>query len=302
MTAVGAGALAWSLVEAQCFTVRTHVVPVLAPDSAPIRLLHVSDTHLAPRQRRKQEWIRSLAELRPDLVVITGDLMGARDVLTETIEAFAPLLQHPGLFVFGSNDYYAPAMKNPLRYFGRKEASSTGNPPDLPTEELAAAWREAGWIDLRNARAELEVAGTRVRAVGVDDPHIQRDRFPEPADGAANGDRPTEAGSVHLGVSHAPYARVLDAMTADGCDLLLAGHTHGGQICVPGYGALVTNCDLDTARASGLHGWPGPRPDAEGGDASAWLNVSAGLGTSPFTPIRLACRPEVSLLTLTARD
>ncbi len=100
-------------------------------------------------------------------------------------------------------------------------------------------------------------------------------------------------------MTHAPYTRVLDAMQADGADLVLAGHTHGGQLALPLYGALVTNCDLDRGRAKGLHGWPGPRPDAAGGEGSTWLHVSAGLGTSPFAPVRFACRPEATLVTLT---
>ena len=81
-------------------------------------------------------------------------------------------------------------------------------------------------------------------------------------------------------------------MAADGFSLLLAGHTHGGQVCVPGVGALVTNCGLDRRMAKGLHRWPG---------TPAWLHVSAGLGTHPTAPIRFACRPEASLLTLIPR-
>ncbi len=72
--------------------------------------------------------------------------------------------------------------------------------------------------------------------------------------------------------------------------LTLAGHTHGGQVCVPLYGALTTNCDLPHRMAKGLHRWPG---------ADARLHVSAGLGTSPYAPPRFACRPEATLLTLT---
>ena len=53
-------------------------------------------------------------------------------------------------------------------------------------------------------------------------------------------------------MTHAPYRRVIDAMAYDGHDLIMAGHTHGGQVCVPFYGALVTNCDLDARRAKGL--------------------------------------------------
>ena len=81
-------------------------------------------------------------------------------------------------------------------------------------------------------------------------------------------------------------------MAADGVPLVFAGHTHGGQVCVPGWGALTTNCDLPVEEAKGLS-----RHRAAKG--STWLHVSAGLGSSPFAPYRFACPPEVTLLTLT---
>jgi uncharacterized protein len=88
---------------------------------------------------------------------------------------------------------------------------------------------------------------------------------------------------------------VLDQFAADGYDLLLAGHTHGGQLCVPGFGALVTNCGIDRARARGLSMHPQVAPVDR---KTAWLHVSGGLGTSPWVPVRFACRPEATLLTL----
>jgi predicted MPP superfamily phosphohydrolase len=88
-------------------------------------------------------------------------------------------------------------------------------------------------------------------------------------------------------------------MTADGADMIIAGHTHGGQLRVPGYGALVTNCDLPRRMARGLHRYPSA--DAQAGP-STWLEVSAGLGQSPYAPIRFACRPEAILLTLLPVD
>ena len=105
---------------------------------------------------------------------------------------------------------------------------------------------------------------------------------------------PSDGVDLSLGVTHAPYRRILDAMTADGVELILAGHTHGGQVCVPGHGALTTNCDLPTDRVKGLseHRLEGHH---------AWLHVSAGIGTSPFAPYRFACPPEVTVLTLVAR-
>jgi predicted MPP superfamily phosphohydrolase len=102
-----------------------------------------------------------------------------------------------------------------------------------------------------------------------------------------------------MGVTHAPYLRVLDQLAGDGYETVLAGHTHGGQLCLPVKGALVTNCDLDTGRAKGLHRHPAHAPAGTAG--SSWLHVSAGLGTSPFAPVRFCCRPEATLLTLTPR-
>ena len=93
---------------------------------------------------------------------------------------------------------------------------------------------------------------------------------------------------------HSPEPRLLDQFAADGYDLMLAGHTHGGQLCLPFYGSLITNCGIDRERARGLHRYPM--------DGQAWLHVSAGLGTSPWAPARFACRPEASLLTLVPRD
>jgi predicted MPP superfamily phosphohydrolase len=111
--------------------------------------------------------------------------------------------------------------------------------------------------------------------------------------------------ALTVGVTHAPYQRVLDAMTADGAGLVIAGHTHGGQLCLPFFGALVTNCDLDRKRAKGVsRWWPGAARPGAGRVApagAAYLQVSAGLGTSPMAPVRFACRPEASLLTLTPR-
>lgn len=295
--ALGAGTLAWSLIEAQWFALRHARVPVLPTGSDDVRVLHISDLHLVPRQRRKIAWVRSLAELRPDLVINTGDNMAHDHSLPAVLTALEPLLDFPGAFVMGSNDYYSPVWKNPARYLRpRAPGSPTGRAPTLPGAELGRALVSAGWRDMSNTRAQLVTGGTRFSLVGVDDPHLDRDDFPDPGPRAAQ-----QAPVVHLGVAHAPYQRVLAAMRADGVDLTLAGHTHGGQVCLPGYGALVTNCDLDTGRASGLHGWPGAHP-AAGNQDSMWLHVSAGLGTSPFTPVRFACRPEATLLTLTAAE
>lgn len=291
--------LAWANLETRMFTLREVTVPVLPPGQRDLRVLHVSDIHLVPSQASKIAWVRDLAALRPDLVVDTGDNMAHRDALAPLLGALEPLLALPGAFVMGSNDYFAPSFKNPARYL-LPDSRGTGRstePVPLPADELGAAMRAAGWKDLTNRRDAVVVDGRRLSLVGVDDAHLDRDDFPAAVTTPSVG----APADLHVGVTHAPYRRVLDQMHADHADLMIAGHTHGGQLCVPFYGALVTNCDLDRRRVKGLHGWPGARPDEPGGEGSTWMHVSAGLGTSPYAPVRFACRPEATLLTLTSR-
>ncbi len=291
--------------EAQWYTLRRATVPILPPGTGPIRLLHISDLHLVPTQARKRAWVRGLADLAPHVVIDTGDNMAHTAALPAVLDALEPLLAVPGAFVMGSNDYFSPKPKDPSRYLLRDpRVRGIADSRTLPAADLAASFIAKGWRDLTNRRDAVAVEGVRLDLVGVDDPHLDRDRFPAPSAPRPGGDGDGEAPevpTVRLGVTHAPYRRVLDAMAADGADLILAGHTHGGQLCVPFYGALVTNCDLDRGRAKGLHGWPGARPDEPGGEGSTWLNVSAGLGTSPYAPVRFACRPEATLLELVAR-
>ncbi len=300
MTLAGAtaGALAYaSLIERNAFVLRELTAPVLPRGAAPLRVLQISDIHLMPAQRRKVAWIKELARLRPDVVVNTGDNLSHADAVVPLLEAMSPFLDLPGAFVLGSNDYYSPKLKNPAKYLTKADAEP--DTPLLPTAELVAGLRSQGWLDLNNARAPLSVGGLELELVGVDDPHIKLDRYGDvagPADPAAD---------LTVGVLHAPYQRVLDAMTRDGAGLIIAGHTHGGQLALPFYGALVTNCDLDPRRAKGVsRWWPGAAgaPDAAAPADAAWLHVSAGLGTSPYAPVRFACRPEATLLTLTPRD
>lgn len=285
--ALGAATLAYAaLVERNMFTLRRFDVPILAADAEPFRILHISDLHMTPGQRRKQSWVRELVGTDPDLVVVTGDNMAHPDAPAGVARALSPLLDRPGAFVFGSNDYRGPVFKNPFGYFNRDREYTQG--VELPAEELRALFVGAGWHDLNNARATIKAGGRSVELAGVDDPHVERDDYAKIAGPAE------PAVDVHVALTHTPEPRVLDDFAADGFELMLAGHTHGGQVRAPIYGALVTNCGLDRRMARGLHPWPSP-------DQPAWLHVSAGLGTHPTAPIRFACRPEASLLTLTPR-
>ncbi len=279
--------------ELRAFTLRRVEMPILPPGAAPLKVLHLSDMHMTPTQRKKQRWVRELAELQPDLVVNTGDNLAHMESVPVVLEALGDLLDVPGVFVMGSNDYFAPSSRNPVRYLLPDDGRRNTNTPKLPWRDLREGFEDRGWVDLSNRRARVEAGGLRIAFAGVDDPHLEYDDLP-----AVSGPADPDA-DLRVAVAHAPYLRVLDAFARDGYDSIFAGHTHGGQLCLPLKGAIVTNCDLDRARAKGLHRHPAASRPGEPG--SSWLHVSAGLGTSPYAPVRFACRPEASLVTLTAR-
>ncbi|MDH6225809.1 putative MPP superfamily phosphohydrolase [Streptomyces sp. MJP52] len=298
VTAVAAAGLVYSAgFEARSFRLRRVTVPVLPPGMRPLRVLQVSDIHMVSGQRKKQRWLRSLAGLRPDFVINTGDNLSDTEGVPEVLDALEPLMEFPGAYVFGSNDYYGPRLRNPAKYLVEKVQGKhglNGNEPVTgaihnPWEGLRDAFDEAGWLNLTNTRGTLKVDGVSIELTGLDDPHIKRDRYEEVAGG------PSGAGDFSMGVVHAPYLRSLDAFTTDGYPLVLAGHTHGGQLCIPFYGALVTNCDLDTDRVKGLS------THTASGNTS-YLHVSAGCGANRYTPFRFACPPEATLLTLVSSD
>jgi predicted MPP superfamily phosphohydrolase len=289
--AVVTGALGFgyaAVIERNWFALRRCDVPVLPDGAAPLRILHISDTHLTPGRHRLLSWLRSLDALDPDLVVNTGDSIAHTGAVQPLLDALGPLLDRPGVFVYGSNDLYSPVPKNPARYLWRTSSNDHArNTPDLPWAELGNGLEAAGWLNANNQRGRIKAGDLDIEVAGVHDSHIQRDRYDQiagPADPAAD---------LRLGVLHSPEPALLDRFTDDGFDLLLAGHTHGGQLRLPGVGALVTNCGIERSRASGLHHHPV--------DGDAWLHVSAGLGTSPWAPVRFGCRPEATLLTLVPR-
>jgi predicted MPP superfamily phosphohydrolase len=290
LATVGVGCAAYAAgYEVRAFRLRAVEVPCLPVGGEPIKVLHLSDIHLMPRQVRKQEWLRGLAAADPDLIVNTGDNIGDPRSIPLLMDSLGSLADVPGVFVFGSNDYWGPVAKNPLRYFLPNGGRKKFHGPLLPWRELRREFSEPGWLDLTNTLGDLKIRGTRIAFAGVDDPHLGYDKL-EAVAGAADA-----GADLRIGVCHAPYLRVLDQYVTDGYDLVFAGHTHGGQLRVPGYGALVTNCDLDARRSRGLH-------KHRAGGREAWLHVSAGLGTSPYAPYRFACHPEATLVTLVPRS
>jgi predicted MPP superfamily phosphohydrolase len=266
------------------YQLRQESLPLLPSGIGQIRILHFSDLHLTPRRKREIADIRSWASLKPDLVISTGDFLAHRDGVEVALNALNELLDLPGLYVFGSNDYYGPRFKNPLSYLKSDDGERRVG-EKLPIEQFDSELKRRGWINLNNARSSMKINGITIDVRGTDDAHLELDDYQKVA-GSPSGD-------ISIGVTHAPYKRVLDAMGQDGLDLIFAGHTHGGQVRLPWFGgsrSLTTNCDLPNWRSRGL----------TRNENGPWLNVSAGMGYSPFAPFRIFCPSEISLITLTS--
>ena len=283
MAVAGAACVGYGiLVERDWYRLRRERVEALDPGQAPLTVLHLSDLHMTAGDTRRMAFLERLANEQVDLVVLTGDMLGEPAGLDPVLEALGRFRPRLGaVAVLGSNDYFAPRFRNPLTYFMGPSSRRRRSAPRNPWRELVEGLEARGWTVLANRRSQLG----DVEVAGIDDPHIRRDDSGTAV--PANGDaRPR----LRLGVVHSPYRRALDAFEGNGYGLLLAGHTHGGQVCLPGVGALVTNCDLPRDQVRGLSRW-----------GSSWLHVSAGLGTSKYAPFRFACRPEASLLTVVSK-
>jgi uncharacterized protein len=252
------------------------------PSLAGMRVLHISDLHFAPGQSRKQSFIAKLAELAPDLVINTGDNLGHKDAISPALNALAPLLEFPGVFVNGSNDYRAPKPKNPISYL--LAPSKVHAPRNLDTERFVTELEGHGWLNLNNRAGVLRISGKVLGFLGLDDPHENLD------DLESLDSQNSEVGDSDylFGIAHAPYMRVINAFLDQGVGMMFAGHTHGGQICLPGKRAIVSNCDLDPKYASGLSAW--------GDEHALLLHVSQGMGHSIYAPIRKFCPPAATLI------
>ena len=265
------------------YQLRQVSLPLLPSGARDIRILHFSDLHLTPARKRKIADIKSWAALKPDLVISTGDFLAHREAVGVALNALNQLLDIPGLYVFGSNDYYAPKFKNPLSYL-KKDSGERNLGEKLPIDEFDRQLQNRGWTNLNNKRSSISINRLTIDIRGTDDAHLELDEY-ERVSGKKSGE-------LSIGVIHAPYSRVIDAMAQDEIDLIFAGHTHGGQVRMPWFGgsrSLTTNCDLPNWRSRGLTKI----------DNQPYLNVSAGMGYSPFAPFRIFCPSEVSLITLT---
>lgn len=309
---LGAGALSWGSVERRFPVLRRYELVLPHTSGIDLRILHIADLHMFIGQEFIRDFLIGVAHREDiDFVVSTGDNLGGHDGFALAVEAHAPFFDLPGAFVFGSNDYYSPERKTWTRYLRkdpRTAKSSERTVPDLPWQDLKDTFTAAGWHDLSNASRACSISTPAgpltIAMMGVDDPHIHRDHLPTPCSewssaelgraarsdrGGAGASTAKDTPTLRLALTHAPYQRVLNALTSAGADLIVAGHTHGGQFGLPFVRSLVTNCDLPRSHGKWMSEW------FHDGSVSA-LHVSAGLGTSPYVPFRIATRPEAALI------
>ena len=283
--AIGAGCVAYgTVVERRWYRLRRVRLPGVLRRPGRLTVLHLSDVHLVPGQDHRVRFLTSLADADHDLVVITGDLLGASGAEDLAVEAVAGLTTHdrPGLMVLGSNDLFGPVPRSPFGYFTAPDRRVHGEPLDTP--RMIDGLARHGYRTLRAETVSVDTRAGRVTAGGFDDPHLDPTALP-----SVEAVTPPDADDaiVSLGIVHAPYTAALDVLVDAGHDVLIAGHTHGGQVRLPGVGALVANCDLPLDQARG----PSRYRDR-------WLHVSPGLGHNRYAPFRFACRPEATLLEL----
>lgn len=267
------------LVERRWYRTSSYRLAALPPGAPrPITVLHLSDLHFLARDRKKARFVANLP--RADLCVVTGDVLGEPAAVETSVDALRPVRGRlASYFVLGSNDYYAPQPLSYLSYFRKDRRHRRGRPGR--GGDLRAQLETDGWTYLANRKAWLSADGLSVEVAGLDDPHIERHDLR-----VALRDRP---GALGLAVVHSPDP--VPELAALGYDLVLSGHTHGGQVRLPFVGALVTNSAIPTRLSMGVSRF-----------GHAYLHVSPGLGTSKFAPFRFLCRPEATLIELVPRS
>ena len=281
--AVAMAGIGWGLLERRWYVLRHVTLPVLRPAAArPLRVLHVSDLHQLPGQGHRLDFVRACVEAGPDVVIATGDLLETDDSIDEVVDTLgAAAGGRPAFAVLGAHDYWGATARNPADYLVRPGRRKYGR--RLDTQRLVDGLEAAGYAVMDNHRDTFKTAAGLIDVAGLGDPHVDLDR-PERVDWSA----PREEMALRLGLVHAPYRRSIERFAMSGYDLVLSGHTHGGQLRAPLLGALVNNSDLPLRQSRGLS------RHADG----TWLHVSAGLGHSRYAPVRFACRPEATIIDL----
>ena len=268
---VGLAVYAWCI---EPYRIRLNKIEIAIPDLPErhdgLTICHLSDTHTAKYGRLEKRIGEILAGIDADLCVITGDLLGRRagiEALRRVLGSFKPRL---GVFaVLGNGDY---KLK-------------------IPVHELASDLERSGIGLLMNSHVTLSSNGEELHVIGVDDPFRALDEL----DGAMSGLRKD---GLKLLLAHSPD--ILMKVADEPVDLVLAGHTHGGQVRLPFMRALWLHSRYHLDICNGYFSPQALSRILERDMAGVHLYVSRGLGSSGISA-RFMCAPEMVLITLCRR-
>ena len=230
-------------------------------------LLHLSDLHLTKLGRLEKRTMEIIGAREVDGCIITGDVT-AEPRASDVFRRVCSVIKHrdPIMMVLGNSEHK----------------------PWLDTDTLAKALTFDGLQMLVNSSTTLTRGADSIAVVGVDDPYSRRERL----DAAFDGVDPT--GFV-LFLTHAPS--ITPEAIARGADLILSGHTHGGQVRIPGIGVLWTHMRSNRALSDGLYTPADLKRIANVDAGRSVLFVNRGVGTSRLH-IRFLCPPEIVYITL----
>ncbi len=243
-------------------------VPELRPGLAGLRIAHVSDLHLGARgvnATAARRAIRLVREAEPDLIAITGDLLSRPSGTDELLGLLGSLTAPLGVYAtLGNHDVDVGDMRDPFCRFGEV--------PDLAS---------VGVELLRDRTVSIKHGGVTIAISGIDprDPDL-----PDALDPSVPW--PTADASLHVILAH--YPDVFDGAPSGARGVILTGHLHGGQICLPWPNGRLRLSQLGHRYTEGIY-------EREG----LVMHISRGVGTT-FVPFRVFARPEVTVLELVA--
>ncbi len=251
-----------------------------------VRILHISDLHLRAASKRFNAFFERLGKEVYDIIVCSGDMVDHDNGITACIEYLSELRSRQGTFVtFGNHDKFRLGLKE-FFFFSHKERFT---PNDLP--RLRQGLEACGMRVLVNEVAHVKINGVAVAFVGLDCP-LGFDRVRNPSELFKAEVRKMQTvvdqgkeDEYSILISHVPD--LIDMVNLPAVRLILASHTHGGQVRLPFIGPLVALSSFQRQYNMGVYRY-----------RHAYLHVSSGVGETLTTPIRIGCPARASVLTL----
>ncbi len=250
-------------------SIRQSTESIGSPDR--LSILHLSDLHLRKKDDLKVDFLRRVTDADYDLVVLTGDIFEDDESIVHAANLLKRKPRLGAYAVMGNHDYYTynwyAKTLGRLDHIRRKF-------PRRDVAPLISSLESAGYTVLRNEMVRL--ADHSLSIIGIDYPFMPEAQL-------ANLAESVPADDFVLALFHLPHK--LDALDRAGVHLAFGGHTHGGQVRIPGYGALFTDSELPTSESAGL---------IKRGMTT--IHISRGLGADPRTNFRFFCPPAATVL------